>query len=387
VKKYFSAHAPLWELGFRPFFLFGSLFSIIAIALWIALLSQGRPVLGYLNPMIWHAHEMIYGFTTAIISGFVLTASQNWTGIRGLHGKKLQFLFALWLVGRIALFFSRESNIAAALVDLSFFPLLAFYLAPYLSDPELKVERVFLLFFALFFTGNLLVHLDSFGLVQNLARRGVLLGLNTVTLVIVFMGGRVIPFFTESTIAKAQPRTYPWIEILSHTSAWLFLITQFFSADTPFAASIAFSAAGIHFLRVLRWQVPRVKRIPLLWVLHLAYFWLVIGFLLSGLAGLQLLPFTVAIHAFTVGALGSMIYGMISRVSLGHTGRPLRPSPWIVTGYLLLNSAAAIRIIGPLVTPQSYLWAIALSGFLWITAFGLFAAIYWAMLITPRVRD
>lgn len=384
--KNLDPKSPLWDLSFRPFFLFGSLFSIAAITLWVVGLSGHAPLLGYLNPMIWHAHEMIYGFSTSIIAGFVLTASQNWTGIRGVHGRKLQILFLVWLAGRIALLSSREPSLVAAILGLGFYPLLASYLFPYLRDPDLKVERVFILFFALFFTGDLLVHLESFGVVHGLALKGLLLGLNTVTLVIVFMGGRVIPFFTESSIAKSQPVIRQWVEVSSHVSAWLFLLTQFFAPDTLLAAVIAFFAAGIHLTRLVGWQVPRIRRVPLLWVLHLAYLWLVIGFFLSGLAALQAVPVTVAVHAFTVGGLGAMIYGMISRVSLGHTGRPLRPSVWIVTGYYCLNAAAVIRVFGPILTPGSYLWALSLSGALWITAFSLFTYVYAPMLITPRAQ-
>jgi uncharacterized protein involved in response to NO len=167
-------------------------------------------------------------------------------------------------------------------VDLGFYPLLGIYLYPYLKDPELKIERVFFLYFALFVVGNLLVHLEAFGVLHGFSARGIALGLNTIVLMIIFMGGRVIPFFTESSISKHQPKVFPALEILSHLSAWGFLIASFLSRVSIMCAVTSFAATGIHLIRLWGWQVPRVRKIPLIWVLHVSYLWLVFGFFLSG---------------------------------------------------------------------------------------------------------
>lgn len=375
----------LWKLSFRPFFLFGALFSLLAIALWMGYLFWELRYSGPLDPVVWHSHEMIYGFAGAVIAGFVLTAVQNWSGKPGVRGTKLQLLFIVWATARILLVTYPEPSLLVSGIDLVFFPLLASYLAPYLRDRELKTERIFLAYFFLFFMGNLLVHLDSLGIYQGYAVPGIRLGLHAVILVIIFMGGRVIPFFTESSIAKSQPKIFPKIEILSHVSAWAFLISQFIDSSSKVTAGIAFFAALIHTIRLQGWYVRRLRKVPIIWVLHLAYFWIVIGLFLSGLASLGMVQFTLAIHAFTVGAIGSIIYGMITRVSLGHTGRKLKPSLMTVLGYVLINLAAAIRVVGPMIGPTYYKSSITMAGGFWIAAFALFVIEYAPILISPRV--
>ena len=380
----FSSKLPLWQLAFRPFFIFGAIYSVFAIALWVANVSSGLPVLDYFVPMIWHAHEMLYGFTTAIVAGFILTAVQNWTGVRGIHGIKLQVLVALWFTGRILLLLVHTPNGFVAAVDLAFYPMLAFYLAPYLKRPDQKKNRIFILFLALFFTGNLLVHLDSLQIVQDVALKGIFLGVNTTVLVILLIGGRVIPFFTSRVLPGAQLRRYLWLEILSLASVGVFILTQFFMPDTFLVAIIAFCAGAAHFVRLLGWQARRVWKIPILWVLHFAYIWIIAGFFMSGFSALQLIPVSLAVHAFTVGGIGVMIYGMTSRVSLGHTGRPLTPAKSIVVGYFLINAAALIRVFGPIFMLSSYLRVIEISGGLWIVAFFIFVLVYLPILLAPR---
>lgn len=356
------------------------------MSVWLGVLFGRFPAPHALLPTIWHGHEMIYGVAVAVIGGFVLTATQNWTGIRGVHGWRLQSLVGLWLAARILLLVLPAPHPVAMVVDLSFYPCLGYLLFPYLKDPELKIERVFFLYFVLFFSGNLLIHLDALGWVPGVARPGLLLGLYTVVAVIVFMGGRVIPFFTESSIAKVQPRTYPSLEVASHLSMWSFLATQILASESSVAAGVAFLAAGIHFWRLIGWQVKRVRRVPLVWVLHVAYGWLGVGFLLSGLASLRIIAPALAVHALTVGCLGGMIYGMMARVSLGHTGRRLHPSVLTVVGFWFINLAAVIRVFGPMISGAFYLGSIGLSGTLWIIAFALFVWQYAPLLLRPRLN-
>lgn len=374
----------IWQLGFRPFFLGGALFSCLAITLWIGFLFGGLPYVGAMDPVTWHSHEMVYGFSTAIIAGFILTAVQNWTGMRGVHGLRLQGIFALWLVARLLLLAPQPYYFVGAGLDLAFFPVLATLLIPYLKDPELKVERVFLVFFLLFFLGNLLVHLQIFELFAGQSRRGVLLGLDTVILIITFIGGRVIPFFSESSVTKAQPKTWKSVEILCHISTGCFLVTRFFLDSSAAHTWVCFIAAAIHMVRLSGWQVRRIRRVPILWILHLAYLWVVAGFVFTGLASIGWIAPSLAIHAFTVGAISTVIYGMISRVSLGHSGRPLRPSISVVVGYYLLTCAAIVRVFVPVISSDLHDAAVLSSSALWIIAFGIFLVTYWPFLTQPR---
>jgi uncharacterized protein involved in response to NO len=332
---------------------------------------------------------MVFGFVAAIIGGFVLTAAQNWTGIPGVKGNRLRLLFFVWLAARVLISFPEVPPALVALVDLAFFPCLAILLAPYLRSPEIDTERFFFLFFALFFAGNLLVHLevlgwDPFRIEGGTARFGVRLGLDAAVLVTLFMGGRVIPFFTESTLARKQPRTNPWIERLAPASAAVFVVGDLFFRGSRFLAAAAFVAALVHGTRLGLWQVRRTRRVPLIWVLHLGYAWMVAGFALSGFAVFGRIPVSVSTHAFTVGGLGIVIYGMITRVSLGHTGRRLHPTAATVGGYGLLALAAAIRVFGPLVPgfPPRGVWLGA--GGAWSLAFLLFVAQYASILARPR---
>ncbi len=374
----------LWELGFRPFFLFASIMSVIYMLIWLAIQNGKITAIGSLSPMIWHGHEMVFGFSTAIIAGFVLTASQNWSGIRGIHGTKLKLLVGFWLLARILIFTIHEPHMIIMLVDLSFLPITGFFLYPYFKDDELKTERIFFLFFIILMFGNTLVHTEALGITKNTAVKGLVLGVHTIVLVIIFIGGRVIPFFTESNASKFQPKTYPKIELFSHISAWSFLISQYFYRESALSVVIAFIAGTVNLIRLIGWQVPRVRRVPIIWILHLSYLWIVVGFILSGVSSMRVLPFTIAIHAFTVGGIGAIIYGMITRVSLGHTGRRLIPNRAIVYGYTLLEFGALIRVFIPFVFPQFYSLAIQLSGVLWILAFTLFLWIYTPILINPR---
>jgi uncharacterized protein involved in response to NO len=276
-------------------------------------------------------------------------------------------------------------SVAIAAIDLAFFPILAFCLSPHLADPEVKVVRIFLGYFALFFVGNLLVHLDALGILVGYAERGLLLGLYTVVLVITLIGGRVIPFFTESSVAKRQPKIRVPTEVLSHVTAVAFLATQFFAPISRLAGVVALCAALIHALRLLGWYVRRIRRAAIIWVLHLAYLWLVLGFFLSGLASFGVVERTYAVHAFTVGGIATLIYGMMTRVSLGHTGRPLRAAPAIRVGYVCMGLAALIRVFGPMGSPGHYEGALILSGGLWIVAFGIFLGKYTGILTRPRI--
>jgi len=375
----------IWNLAFRPFFLGSAIFAVLAIGLWLAVLYGGFPPIGYLSPIVWHAHEMVYGFAVAVIAGFVLTAARNWTGLPGFAGARLKLLFGVWLAARIAIAVASHPSVLLSALDLSIFPLLAFFLFPYVRAPDMRIERVFFLYFLLFFAGDLLVHLDALGIFPGQATRGLTLGVHAIILVIIFMGGRVIPFFTESSIARRQPKTHVIVENGSHVSAWAFLIAWQIDPSSRPTAFVALAAAAFQALRLRGWYVPRIRRAPLIWVLHLGYLWIAIGFLLSAFAAWGSLPASVALHAFTVGGIGVMIYGMITRVSLGHTGRRLAPSRRAVAGYVMIGAAAFVRVFGAALFPAESRIVLLSAGALWIAAFGIFIVEYAPILLSPRI--
>jgi uncharacterized protein involved in response to NO len=375
----------IFALGFRPFFLLAGWLAILLMAFWVPVFVGGVPFDIYYAQIDWHSHEMIFGYTVAVIAGFLLTAVRNWTNTPTPSGLPLAGMGALWLIARIlpilVAIFPRWL-IAAA--DLAFLPTFAIGIAvPLLKNNE-KQNLIFLPLLAVLWSADLLVHADVLGLAPNLARKGVFLGLDVIILVIVIMGGRVIPFFTERALSVVLKR-WRIVEWLSPVSVVLFLLTELFVPDSVTSASLAALAACANGARLAGWYTPRYWRVPLLWVLHLGYGWIVVGFYLKAGTALGLVPPQFTIHAFTVGGIGVLTLGMMARVSLGHTGRPLKVGAAMTSAFVLINLAAVGRGLLPPFFPQFFSQLIVASGVFWIAAFTIFIIVYTPILIQPRV--
>jgi uncharacterized protein involved in response to NO len=375
----------IFALGFRPFFLLAGWLAILLMAFWMAVFVGGIPFDTYYGQIGWHSHEMIFGYTVAVIAGFLLTAVRNWTNTPTPSGLPLAGMGALWLVARIlpilVAIFPRWL-IAAA--DLAFLPTLAIGIAVPLLQNNEKQNLIFLPLLAVLWSADLLVHADVLGLAPNLARKGLFLGLDVIILVIVIMGGRVIPFFTERALSLVLKR-WRIVEWLSPVSVILFLVAELFRPDPVTSASFAALAACANGARLAGWYTPRYWRVPLLWVLHLGYGWIILGFYLKAGTALGLVPPQFTIHAFTVGGIGVLTLGMMARVSLGHTGRPLKVGAAMTTAFVLINLAAVERGLLPPFFPQFFSQLIVASGAFWIAAFTIFIIVYMPILIQPRV--
>ncbi|HEY1371530.1 MAG TPA: NnrS family protein [Candidatus Binatia bacterium] len=375
----------LFALGFRPFFLLAAIFAIVTMGDWLYLYLGGGEVESYYGGIDRHPHEMIFGYTAAILAGFLLTAVRNWTNIMTASGASLAALAGLWLAGRVAPFFPRAlPPILIALVDLAFLPALAGALAVPLIRSRQR-NLIFIPILLALAAANLLVHLQESGYAAATARPGTFLGLDLIVLIIVVVGGRVIPFFTERALAGANVRRRTVIEWLAPLSALAFAIADLASPNSPVAGACAALAAIVNGARLLGWHDRRVWRMPLLWVLHLGYGWIVVGFFLRTLAAFGAAAPEYTIHAFTVGGIGVLTLGMMARVSLGHTGRPLEAAAPMALAFVLINLAALVRGILPIVAPEFFSQLIALSGALWIAAFALFIAVYAPILTAPRI--
>jgi len=375
----------IFALGFRPFFLLAGWLAILLMAFWVPVFVGGVASDIYYAQIDWHSHEMIFGYTVAVIAGFLLTAVRNWTNTPTPSGLPLAGMSALWLVARIlpilVAIFPRWL-IAAA--DLAFLPTLVTGIAVPLLQNKEKQNLIFLPLLAVLWSADLLVHADVLGLAPNLARKGVFLGLDVIILVIVIMGGRVIPFFTERALSVVLKR-WRIVEWLSPVSVILFLVAELFRPDSITSASLAALAACANGARLAGWYTPRYWRVPLLWVLHLGYGWIVVGFYLKAGTALGLVPPQFTIHAFTVGGIGVLTLGMMARVSLGHTGRPLKVGAAMTTAFVLINLAAVGRGLLPPFFPQFFSQLIVASGAFWIAAFTIFIIVYTPILIQPRV--
>lgn len=376
----------LFALGFRPFFLLAGLFAVILMALWSAAFVTNHTLATYYGMVGWHSHEMIFGYAAAVMTGFLLTAVGNWTGIRTTSEAPLAALSALWLAGRIIPFFPAAIPLwLTALVDFLFFPALTVFLAIPLLRSRQRRNLFFIPLLGAFAPANLLVHLEVLGFAEGFARAGIFLGLDLIILLIVIMGGRVIPFFTERALPGVSPKRWPWVEWLSIGSVIAFIVAEFFLPHSILAGVIAGLAAASNALRLSGWYTEKFWSVPLLWVLHLGYGWIVAGFCLKVLAAAGLVSPQWTIHAFTVGGIGVLTLGMMARVSLGHAGRPLEASKSMAIGFALINLAAAARGLAPIFFPEWLLHLVALSGALWILSFAIFLEVYTPILIKPRI--
>lgn len=380
-----SPSPPAWlGLGFRPFFLAAGALAPLAMLGWLAVLYGLLPVPAYYGPLAWHAHVMLFGYTAAVVAGFLLTAVRNWTGLATPTGWPLAGLVAVWLLGQLAAFVPVPKWLVAGL-DLAFLPLLASALGRPLWQGAGGANRVFLALLAGMTAASLMVHLDRLGLVPGLASAGHRLMLDLTMLTLLVIAGRVMPFFTTRAIAGAGARNLPAIERLTVGLASLLVLANLLLPRSPWTAAVALSLAAVQLGRLWGWHDRRVWRLPILWVLYVGYGWLIVGLGLNGLAALGLVPPTAVLHALTVGAVGVFTLGMMARVALGHTGREMRAAGPTVLAFVLVNLAALVRVTAPLLDPAGAAGWLAISGGLWTAAFVAFLWVYVPILMAPRV--
>jgi len=383
-----STGIALWQLGFRPFFLASGIFSVIAMILWmgIYLFAWPMPLLN-INPAIWHAHEMLFGYALAVIAGFLLTAVKNWTGQQTINGPMLIALFSIWLAARVLPFFNLGSIELIALLDCAFILLTAIAVAIPVIKVKQKTQIGVLAILILMFIANLFYYAGLLGHIENGERIGIYSCLYLVLTMIFVMGRRVIPFFIERGVDQSVRLTNrKWLDISS-----LVLLVALWLVDVAYiqptaAATLAAILFILHAIRLYDWHIKALWKEPMLWVLYTAYSFLTLGFALKAAAiWFGISPF-LSVHAFTVGGIGTLTLGMMSRVTLGHTGRNvLEPPRGLTIAFVLLLIGAISRVILPLLLPEQYRLWIAISQVAWIGGFGLFVILFAAMLIKPRI--
>ncbi len=372
----------LWQLGFRPFYLLASFFSAISVLIWAAQYSGWLPV-AFMGGAAWHAHEMLFGYTTAVVAGFLLTAVRNWTNQPTASGPSLMALVALWVCGRVLVL--TPFDVAAAIVNTAF----PFAVAIAIGVPLVKARNVRNYFFIglLMLIGVLvlMVHLGLQQRFESSPQFGLQLALDVVLFIMVLMGGRVIPMFTNNAIAGARATRHALLEKLALGSVMLLFVSDLLQLHPTVLGMVALISALAHAARLYLWRPWRTTAAPLVWILHAAYAWIVVHLALRGLAGLELLAGSFAVHALTVGGIGGLTLGMMTRTARGHTGRPLQADTYEIAMYLLVQVAAIVRVFAPMAVSGLYLASIQLSGLLWATAFGLYVVRYWPVLSQPRL--
>lgn len=372
----------LFALGFRPFYLLASIFAALSIPLW-ALQFAGLLPHPYLSGVVWHAHEMLFGFTLAVIVGFLLTAGRNWSNMPTPSGWKLCALAALWVLARILVL--TPYALAAGVVNVAF-PLAA---AAGLAVPFIKARSrrnyFFVLLLVLMAAMAALVHLAAHGALTLPPWAGLQLALDIVLFIIVVMGGRVIPMFTNNGVAGASATKNGIIEKMALGSVLALLGADAFGLHGWPVATLTAAACVAHLCRWALWQPWKTLRTPLVWVLHLAYVWVPIHLLLRTLSEFAWVAASLSVHALTVGAAGGLMIGMMTRTAKGHTGRLLRADHCDTVAYALILLAAVLRVALPLAAPGQTLHAILVSAALWSAGFGLYAWRYGPLLIRPRI--
>jgi uncharacterized protein involved in response to NO len=377
---------PLFNLGFRAFFALAGLSALLLIVLWNAMFKGSLHLSNYFAPNEWHAHEMLLGYSVAVMAGFLLTAVKNWTGQPTATGDKLAGLCLLWLYGRILPFYSGLlPDGLIALVDFAFLPVLAYSVSQPIIQTKNYRSLVFIGILLLLALGNGLIHADKLGLMENSAATGLQLVIATIILLILVIAGRVFPFFTERGLTGVLIIKKPLLEGLAIGSAALVFALQLFGVSGALLAIAALAAGVINIARVACWYNGKIWYVPLLWVLYIGYGWLILGFLFTALSAYSVVSASLALHAFTLGGIGVLTLGMMARVSLGHTGRVLKASNAIALAFVLLNLAAVFRVLLPMALPDWYNGLVYLATLSWLAAFALFVFVYAPMLTTARV--
>lgn len=374
--------------GFRPFFLLAAAFAIAIVPLWLAVIAGAARPDTYLDPVSWHAHEMIFGFTVAVVAGFLLTAVSNWTQRETVVRAPLLALAAVWAAGRVTMLTAARLPWGVpALVDLAFLPMLVVALARPLVAARNRRNFVMLAVLGALFAANVVAHLDALGLAPvGSARRACLVAVDLVLVVALVIAGRVVPMFTRNATGVESIRSIPALDAATVLAMVAVAAADALAGDTPvFAGALAGLTGLLALARAAHWGTRHTLRHPLLWVLHAGYAWATIGLLLRCASAFgAAVPASLATHAMTVGAIGSLTLGMMARVSLGHTGRPLAVSPAMAAAFAAINVAAAARVAVPLFAPSFTYAALLVAGAAWSFAFLAYLIVYAPILATPR---
>jgi uncharacterized protein involved in response to NO len=372
----------LWNLGFRPFYLLASSFAALSVLLWIWQYT-GHLSTTYLRNPAWHGHEMLYGYTMAVVAGFLFTAVRNWTGKPTPTGATLMAFAALWVAGRVLVLTPFAT--AAAIVNAAFPLAVAIGIGIPIVQSRNRRNYFFVALLLLLGLAVLAFHLLHLDMLPQPERASLQVGLDVVLFIMTVMGGRVIPMFTNNGIPGVQATRHPLLEKLALGGVLVLLGADLLQVPPPFIAVVALIVAVAHAVRLYLWQPQRTLGTPMVWVLHVAYGWIVIYLVLRGLAALDIVGELFAVHALTVGAIGGMTIGMMTRTARGHTGRPLVADGFEVTCYVLVALAAAIRVFGGMFLPNAYLVTVVVSGICWCAAFALYAVRYWPVLSRGRL--
>ncbi|MBT7510022.1 MAG: NnrS family protein [Rhodospirillaceae bacterium] len=390
IKRKAEAVPVIFQNSFRPFFLAAGVWATLAVPFWLMSYADILVLPAGIDGHLWHQHEMLFGFASAAIAGFILTAIPNWTGGLPVSGWRLAMLVTLWLAGRGgSLIASDIGPMAAAVLDLSFLTVLVGVIARELISGRNWRNLPVLVLISLFTCGNWLVHFELTGHGAT-AQIGIRLSIFILSVLVAVIGGRIVPSFTRNWLtrrgAEELPAPMGRFDVFALAALVIFVVFQVATPNYFLTPYLALIAGGLHGFRLVRWKGWAVRAEPLMWALHLGYAWLALALILIGLSGLSdAVPVTAAIHALTVGAFGTMILAVMTRASLGHTGRELAATRGTMAIFILVTTAAIARVAAPFLGNQD-LTAFWISGLAWTAAYGLFTVLYYPILAISDER-
>lgn len=374
---------PVFRLGFRPFYFVSALFACVSIPVWLGLLFSRSAVSMPLPGLLWHAHEMLFGFAVAVIVGFLMTAGKAWTGLQTPRGKSLAALVALWLMARVAALTGPYPLFAT--LDLLLLPIVAIVLLRLLTRAKNRRNLPLVGILALMSLANLCFHLSMTGALALPPIISLHAGLALIVMIACVMAGRVVPAFTAAVTPGLKIVMNPIAERVTLTITALALLLWVAMPPGPVTAVSLALAGALHVYRQSHWKPWGTRKRPILWILHASYAWIAIGFVLLAIAQTGAMSNSAGLHALAVGLIGGLIIGMITRTARGHTGRTLRASRPEVAAYSLVMGAAIVRVFMPLLAPGAYAAWLFTAGLAWSLAFVIYLALYGPWLFSSRV--
>ncbi len=385
---------PLWSLGFRPFYLLGAIYGAILIPLWILHLFGAVPFNSTFDGTIWHAHEVIFGFAVAILTGFLFTAVKNWTGHPTPTGWQLAGLAGIWLLARILLV--SGPSVLASLMDLAYLPLMGLGIGIQIWKSRNRRNYIILLVIFVLFLINLYTHARAWDIISFGPEPTLVTGLNLFALLITIVAGRVMPMFINNSVPGANAGRIQLVEIgVIAGMIILFVIETFRAAFPDLLETTIFSNAyaaflilltSLHLIRIAKWNPHKTLHNPMLWIMPLSYFWLTASVAIRAMHQIwsQVDPI-VATHILGIGAMGGMMLAMMTRSALGHTGRAIEASKIETACFVLIQFAVITRIASVVVPGEFYTPLLHTSATCWALAFGLFTIRYWPIVTRARV--
>jgi uncharacterized protein involved in response to NO len=378
-----APHGMPWlRLAFRPFYLGAALLAALIVPLWVAVFLGAVSWQPTPPTLLWHAHEMLFGFAIAVIVGFLMTAGKTWTGLATPRGPTLGALFLLWLSARVASLLAPP--LVFAVLDLALLPAVGLIFLRLLIKSRNWRNVPLALILLLLGLVNLSFHLSANGVIDLDPMRTLHAALGFVVIIECVMAGRVVPFFTTSALPNVKIATLPWLDrtALAATAVGMLLwVTGWHSGLAAAALALAFA---LNLIRQLRWHPLATRGRPILWILHAAHLWLILGLGLLALAQLGLVTNSLGVHALGVGATGGLILGMMTRTARGHTGRPLTADAPEIAVYALIMIAALLRVVLPLLAPSFYVSGLMASAAAWSSAFLIYLWQYAPWLVSAR---